>query len=163
MTRRTLAAALFVVLALSLAFSLAGSDAAAQTAMDQTVLGPGLYVFQTRTVSASCGDDERTGYVASFVAAVDGVPGSRTMNMHVIDNRYWSTWALTVDASGTVAGESLMDGTSGASRPRYVFHVTRDATGRFTGQAVRSYTTGSGSASHECTVTSDALLRRIDV
>ena len=36
----------------------------------QTVLGPGLYVFQTRTRDASCGDSEPDGYVLSFFAAV---------------------------------------------------------------------------------------------
>jgi len=48
---------------------------------DQTVLGPGMYVFQTRTRSATCGDDERTGYVSTFLAPIHGVPGSRTMRM----------------------------------------------------------------------------------
>lgn len=139
------------------------AGARAQTVADQSVLGPGLYVFQTRTVSASCGDDERTGYVSSWVAAIDGVPGSATMNMHVVDNQYWSTWTLTVSADGVVSGEAFMAGTSGPSRPRNTFHVTRDTAGRFTGRSVRSYQRTEGGVAQQCEVTSDALLRRIDL
>ncbi len=131
--------------------------------MDQTVLGPGVYVFQTRTLAATCGDDERSGYVSSFVASIDGVPGSRAMTMHLHDARYWSTWDLTVAASGSVHGSSLMDGTSGPNRPNNVFDVTRDASGRFTGHGARGYdATIAGHAQH-CEVTYDALMRRIDL
>ena len=135
----------------------------AQVASDQQVLGPGLYVFQTRTVSATCGDDERTGYVASFVAAVDGVPGAATMHMHVVDNQYWPSWNLTISAEGAVHAESFMDGTTGAGRPRSAFTVTRSGPQRFTGQGTRSYQATVDGAARTCTVTYDALLRRIDL
>lgn len=135
----------------------------APVAMDQTVLGPGLYVFQTRTLAATCGDDERTGYVSSFVASIDGVPGSRSMQMHLVDARFWSSWTLTVGADGMIHGESLMDGTTGASRPMNRFDVSRDATSRFTGRGARSYDATIGGHAQHCEVTFDALLRRIDL
>lgn len=155
--------ALFALSAFLLATLAHDAGARAQTAADQTVLGPGLYVFQTRTVSASCGDDERTGYVSSWVAAIDGVPGSASMTMHVVDNQYWSTWTLTISADGVISGESFLTGSSGPSRPRNTFHVTRDSGGRFTGRSVRSYQRTEGGVAQQCEVTSDALLRRIDL
>ncbi len=155
--------AVFALSAILLVALAHGAGARAQTASDQTVLGPGLYVFQTRTVSASCGDDERTGYVSSWVAAIDGVPGSASMNMHVVDNPYWGTWSLSISADGVVSGEAFMTGTSGPNRPRNTFHVTRDASGRFTGRSVRSYQRTEGGVAQQCEVTSDALLRRIDL
>jgi hypothetical protein len=136
----------------------------APVAMDQMALGPGLYVFQTRTLGATCGDDERTGYVSSFVASIDGVPGSRSMQMHLLDARFWSTWTLTVSASGMIHAESLMDGTTGANRPMNAFDVSRDATGpRFTGHGARTYEGTVGGHAQHCEVTFDALLRRIDL
>ena len=134
----------------------------APVAMDQTVLGPGLYVFQTRTLAATCGDDERSGYVSSFAASIDGVPGSRSMHMQLLDARFWSSWTLTVNAAGMIHGESLMDGTTGASRPMNSFDVSRDATGRFTGHGARTYEGTVAGHTQHCQVTFDALLRRID-
>jgi len=152
-----------IVSTVSLGLRTTAANAQAPIAMDQAVLGPGLYVFQTRTLGATCGDDERTGYVSSFVAAIDGVPGSRTMQMRLMDNQYWSSWTLTVSAEGMITGASLMNGTSGPHRPTNDFHVTRDAAGRFTGQGVRGYDATVGGASHHCEVSFDALLRRIDI
>ncbi len=129
---------------------------AAQTG-DQSVLGPGLYVFQTRTRSATCDDDERTGYVSSFVAAVQGVPGSRSMRMQLVNSPYWSTWTLQIDAQNRVTGESTLDGASGPSAPRNRFEIRVDRD-RFTGTGTRTYARGA----QQCSVTYDALLRRID-
>ncbi len=134
----------------------------APVAMEQTVLGPGLYVYQTRTLGATCGDDERTGYVSSFVASIDGVPGSRSMHMHLIDARFWSSWTLTVNADGMIHGESSMDGTTGANRPMNTFDVRRDPTMRFTGHGARTYEATIGGHPQHCEVTFDALIRRID-
>jgi len=127
----------------------------------QTILGPGLYVFQTRTRSASCGDDERTGYVSSFVAPIHGVPGSRTMRMQLLNSPYWSEWRITVNAQDAVIGESTMTGQRGPSAPRNQFEVRVDRD-RFTGTGTRTYTRTAGGRTEQCSVTYDALLRRID-
>jgi hypothetical protein len=127
----------------------------------QTILGPGLYVFQTRTRSASCGDDERTGYVSSFVAPIHGVPGSRTMRMQLLNSPYWSEWRITVNAQDAVIGESTMNGQRGPSAPRNQFEVRVDRD-RFTGTGTRTYTRTAGGRTEQCSVTFDALLRRID-
>lgn len=152
-----------LAIALVLLFSSSAFAQDAPVAMDQSALGPGIYVFQTRTLAATCGDDERSGYVSSFVATIDGVPGSRTMSMHLTNARFWSTWSLTVDAAGMVHGESLMDETTGANRPTNRFDVSRDATGRFTGHGARGYDTTLAGHPQHCEVSFDALLRRIDI
>ena len=124
----------------------------------QTVLGPGMYVFQTRTRSASCDDDEATGYVTTFLAPVHGVPGSREMRMTLVNSQYWPTWQITVDAQNRVSGESTLAGASGPNAPRNRFTVSwqRD---RFVGTGTRTYRSGA----RECRVEYDALLRQIDL
>ena len=126
----------------------------------QSILGPGLYVFQTRTVSATCGDDERTGYVHTFIAPIHGVPGDREMRMQLTNSPYWPTWTIRVGADGAVTGEAVLGGEDdpGPSTPRSRFEVRRDGE-RFTGRGSRSYV----SDGRRCTVTYDALLRRFDV
>lgn len=154
---RTIRAGLALAVAASALLAVPGT---AQTDT-QTILGPGLYVFQTRTRSASCGDDERTGYVSSFVAPIHGVPGSRTMRMQLLNSPYWSEWRITVNAQDAVIGESTMNGQRGPSAPRNQFEVRVDRD-RFTGTGTRTYTRTVGGRAEQCSVTFDALLRRID-
>lgn len=123
----------------------------------QTVLGPGMYVFQTRTRTATCADDERTGYVSSFVAPIHGVPGSRTMEMQLLNSPYWSRWTITVNADNHVLGRSTLNGQSGPNAPTNEFDVHRERD-RFVGTGVRRYRNGG----RACEVRFDALLRRID-
>lgn len=133
---------------------------AAQTD-DQTILGPGLYVFQTRTRGATCNDDERNGYVSSFVAPIHGVPGSRRMSMQLINTDYWSRWTIRVEGDDRVIGDSTMNRMRGPSAPRNHFEVTRQGD-RFIGTGTRTYTRTVDGRAQECAVTYDALLRRID-
>ena len=163
MTRRTWVGAVLgvTVLASSVAPG-TGSGASAQEAPGaQSVLGPGLYVFQTRTRAASCADDERTGHVSSFFASNHGVPGSRTMHMGLVNSPYWSTWTLTVGADDSITGDAFLDGSSGPSRPTSHFVVTR-RDDRFTGEGTRTYEAVIEGTRRRCVVTYDALLRRID-
>ena len=148
-----------LVAILASALSLDASSGAAQDT--QSVLGPGLYVFQTRTRSATCDDDERTGYVSSFVAPIHGVPGARSMRMQLVNSPWWPTWTLEVTPAGRIVGESTMQGQSGpsAARNRFDIGVDRD---RFTGTGTRTYTSTVGGRPRPCSVTYDALLRRID-
>ncbi|UJR84082.1 hypothetical protein [Sandaracinus amylolyticus] len=150
-----------IAIAVALGVVLGWARADAQGGGEQTVLGPGLYVFQTRTRAATCGDDERTGYVTSFVAPIDGVPGSRTMRMRTPDSQYWSSWTITIGGDDAISGEAFLTGSSGPNRPVSRFTVRRDRD-RFTGQGVRSYDATVGGATRRCEVTYDALLRRID-
>lgn len=143
---------------ISLSFACVVGAARAQTRDDQRVLGPGMYVFQTRTTRASCDDDERTGYVSSFVAPIHGVPGASTMRMQLLNSPYWSTWSVTVQADGRVVAESTLDGAEGPNAPTNRFEVRREGD-RFTGTGVRRYRSGS----RQCEVRYDALLRRIDL
>ncbi|MCA9606114.1 MAG: hypothetical protein KC619_10995 [Myxococcales bacterium] len=132
-----------------------GTSAAAQS--QQTVLGPGMYVFQTRTRSASCADDEATGYVSTFMAPIHGVPGSRSMRMTLTNSEFWPTWTITVDAANRVLGDATLAGSSGPSAPRNHFSVSAQGD-RFTGTGQRTYRANG----RECRVEYDALLRRID-
>lgn len=153
MTR--LAAALALVIGAGLAPSAPRVRAQEQAPeYEQSVLGPGLYVFQTRTVSATCGDDERTGYVSTFVAAIHGIPGSREMRMQLVNSPWWASWTLRVEPSGQIIGDARVEGESRTNH----FEVSRDRRGRFAGQGTRTYRSGQ----QRCSVTFDALLRRID-
>lgn len=124
----------------------------------QQDLGPGLYVFQTRTRSATCADDERTGYVSTFVAPIHGVPGSRAMRMQLLNTEYWPTWQIQVTREGHIVGDARLAGARGADAPANHFEVTRSRD-RFTGTGHRTYRAGG----RECRVDYDALLRRIDM
>ncbi len=145
-----------VVSALIVSALCSGSRAFAQDD-DQTVLGPGMYVFQTRTRSASCDDDEQTGYVSTFMAPIHGVPGNRRMRMTLPDSRYWPAWTITVGEGDEVIGDATLAGASGPSAPTNHFSV-RLRGDRFVGTGTRRYRRGE----QACRVEYDALLRRID-
>src|SRR4051794_506497 len=76
----------------------------------QTLLLPGLYLFQTRTREGSCDDAERTGYVTSGVATLDGVPGARSVKLQLLSSKYWPTWTLTIAADDLIVGTAIMGG-----------------------------------------------------
>ena len=134
--------------------ALSDGDAAAQTRDEQAVLGPGAYVFQTRITQASCGDVDRTGYVNTYHASVEGIPGAGDMVMRVIDSSYWPRWTLGVRADGQVTADATSERVRGANH----FEVRRSGS-RYTGTGTRRYRSGS----RTCSVTYDALLRRIDL
>src|SRR5215471_18093099 len=106
------------------------------TEQPQTVLMPGLYLFQTRTRDGSCNDAPRTGYVTSSVATLDGVPGSRTMTMQLLNSKYWPTWTLTIGADDAIAGAAYLNGAKddkdGSSR--FELHAKKE---RFQGVGTR--------------------------
>lgn len=143
----------FVVGLVALGIAAASSTPAnAQRSDDQEVMGPGLYIYQTRITGASCEDATRTGYVDSFVAAINGVPGSRTMDMMLTNSDHWKEWDLTVQANGTIVGVARVRNRSAR------FEVRRNGS-RFTGTGNRQY----NSNGQRCRIDFDALLRRIDV
>lgn len=127
----------------------------------QTVLVPGLYLFQTRTRDGSCNDAPRTGYVTSSVATLDGVPGSRTMTMQLLNSKYWPTWTLTVALDGTITGTANMSGAkddaNGSSR--FEIKAKKD---RFQGVGARSYPSTQDGKPVRCTLNYDALLKLLD-
>lgn len=126
----------------------------------QTFLGPGMYVFQTRVRSATCNDDQATGYVDSFIAPIHGVSGSRRMTMHLLNSEYWSDWTIVVNERDEIYGDSTLRNFRGSDPPTNHFMVTRRDPARYTGLGVRSY---RGQNGQPCQVFFDALLRRVDV
>lgn len=143
----------FALCSLLLLALVAPNAGEAQTRDDQTVLGPGIYVFQTRITSATCGDASRTGFVSSRFVAIDGIPGHRHMTMRVLDSQYWSRWELEVEANGMIAGHAENERIRGENR----FEVAPRGS-RFTGTGTRTYQSGE----RRCSVSYDALLRRLD-
>jgi hypothetical protein len=126
----------------------------------QAVLGPGLYVFQTRTREATCGDAEPDGYVLSFLAAIDGVPGATSMSMQVINTKHFNSWTLKVTPAGQVVGDSKIG--NAADAPDSHFEVSLDGP-RFKGTGYRSYNGTLNGKPVRCKVSYDALLRRVDI
>jgi len=129
---------------------------------EQEVLGPGLYIFQTRVRGATCNDDFRTGYVTSFFASVDGVPGERSMQMTLLNSPYWPTWQLKIDPDGQIAGIIKIDGDGPRASRESRFSAKKDSN-RFTGVGSRSYWSQISGQWRRCTVHFDVLLRRFDV
>lgn len=157
-------------LALSLAFAASvlvlvaspGSLAQGQPdgeAAKQTVLGPGLYVFQTRTRDASCGDSEPDGYVLSYFAAIHGIPHAMAMTMELVNTPHFKTWTLKVVGNNQVVGDSKI-GTA-ADAPDTHFDVKQDGD-RFKGTGFRTYNGTLNGKKVRCRVNYDALLRRLD-
>lgn len=146
--------------ALALALTVAPSSMTAQEA-EQTVLGPGLYVFQTRIDHATCGDGERTGHVSSYFAAVDGIPGSRSMQMNLLNSSYWPSWTLAVSPSNAVIGDARMRGQTGPNAGVSHFELTYDRN-KFTGRGTRSYDATVNGQRQRCRISYDALLRKLD-
>jgi len=140
------------VLVLGLLPALNGPPASAQRRQQQEVLGPGIYIYQTRITEATCNDATRTGYVDSYVAAINGIPGASSMDMMLTNSEYWKEWDLTVQANGMIVGQARVRNRSAR------FEVRRNGT-RFTGTGNRVYTSNG----QRCTIEYDALLRRIDV
>ena len=125
-----------MVLAASLLLGdgLAGSArerASAQAAPEQapqTILAPGLYLFQTRTRDGTCNDAPRTGYVTSAIGALDGVPGSRVMTLQLLNSKYWPTWTLTVTDKDLIIGSAVMGGgnNAGAGASRFELSAKKE-------------------------------------
>jgi hypothetical protein len=137
--------------------SVVGVPAVAQD-YDQTILGPGLYAYQTRVTGATCGDDRQTGYISTFMGTIDGIPGHRQMQMKLINNRYWREWTITVRRGGVVVGESAVP-----EQEREAHFEVRRRGGRFVGEGSRSYFSTIDGERRRCTVSVDVLLRRFDV
>lgn len=127
----------------------------------QTVLMPGLYLFQTRTRDGTCNDAPRTGYVTSAVATLDGVPGARSMTMQLVNSKYWPTWSLTIANDESISGSAIMlggkDETKGTSR----FEM-RAKKGRFQGIGSRTYPSQVDGKPVRCTLNYDVLLKLLD-
>jgi hypothetical protein len=139
--------------------TLRGTTRAEPAQAKQSVLGPGLYVFQTRTRESTCGDAEPDGYVLSYVAAIDGVPGAIEMSMQLVNTKHFNSWNLKV-SGGKVVGDSRIG--SAPDAPDSHFEVAYDGT-RFKGTGFRTYNGKLNGKPQRCRVSYDALLRRIDI
>ncbi len=125
---------------------------------EQNMLGPGMYAFQTRVRASTCGDAEPDGYVLTYVTTIDGIPGSATMKMEVVNSEYFKEWTLKITDS-QVVGDSKIG--SAAAAPESHFEVKREGD-RFKGKGSRSYNGSLNGKAQRCSVTYDALLRRVD-
>ena len=134
-------------------------DAGVAPERKQTVLGPGLYVFQTRTREATCGDSEADGYVLSYFAAIHGIPHSVEMKMELVNTPHFKDWTLKVAANNVIRGESRI-GTA-ADGPETHFEVKLEGD-RFKGTGARTYNSTVAGKKVRCRVNYDTLLRRLD-
>ena len=127
----------------------------------QTLLMPGLYLFQTRTRDGTCNDAPRTGYVTSAVATLDGVPGARSMTMQLLNSKYWPTWTLTILGEDTINGAANMGGakddTNGSSK--FELKPKKD---RFQGVGSRAYPGQKDGKPARCILNYDVLLKPLD-
>jgi hypothetical protein len=126
----------------------------------QTILAPGLYLFQTRTRDGTCRDAQRTGYVTSSVATLDGVPGARTMTMQLLNSKYWPTWTLTIATDGSIVGTANMGGAKddAAGSSRFEIRAKKE---RYQGVGARSYPGQLDGKPARCTLNYDALLKSL--
>jgi hypothetical protein len=133
----------------------------APTDKPQTILVPGLYLFQTRTRDGSCNDAPRTGYVTSAVATLDGVPGSRALTLRLLNSKYWPVWKLNVTADDAILGDANMfdgkDGSVGSSH--FEMKAKKD---RFQGVGTREYSSTEGGKAVRCRLNYDVLLKPMD-
>lgn len=147
------------VVVLALSAQLLGAEVqAAPTEAKQAILGPGLYAFQTRVRNSTCGDALPDGYVVTYLASIDGVPGAVDMAMELINTAHFKRWKLKV-AGNSVLGEARMGDAPDA--PDSHFEVTLDKD-RFKGTGSRSYNAKVDGKTTRCRVNYDALLRRLD-
>lgn len=124
----------------------------------QTILPPGLYLFQTRTREGTCNDAPRTGYVTSAIATLDGVPGSRVMTLQLLNSKYWPTWTLTVLENDVIVGTAVLGGgkDESAGTSRFEISAKKD---RFQGVGNRTYPSKVAGETVNCTLSYDALLK----
>jgi len=132
---------------------------ASSTEGKQTVLGPGLYVFQTRTRDASCGDSEPDGYVATYFAAIHGVPHNPAMGMELVNTPHFKEWTLKVLNNNGVVGDSRIGASPDGPDSHFEVKLEGD---RFKGTGYRTYNGTVAGKRQRCRVNYDALLRRLD-
>ncbi len=137
------------------------AEAQAPEIKPQTILPPGLYLFQTRTREGTCNDAPRTGYVTSAVATLDGVPGSRVMTLQLLSSKYWPTWTLTVTEKDLIVGTAIMGGGKDESAGTSRFELTSKKD-RFQGVGTRTYPSKVAGETVSCTLSYDALLKPLD-
>lgn len=137
------------------------AQGAAPEVAPQTILAPGMYLYQTRTREGTCNDAPRTGYVTSAIATLDGVPGSRVMTMQLLNSKYWPTWTLTVTAENMIIGVANMSGGKDASLGSSRFEISPKKD-RFQGVGTRTYPSKVAGEPVSCTLSYDALLKPLD-
>jgi hypothetical protein len=153
-------ACLFGVLCFAVVAPYAHGEAPQAEANRQTVLGPGLYVFQTRTRDATCRDSEGDGYVLTFLGAIHGIPHAVSMTMELTNNQHFKNWTLKVSNNNQVVGDSRMGTTPDAPDTHFDVKLEGD---RFKGSGYRSYNGTVDGKKIRCRVNYDALLRRLDL
>jgi hypothetical protein len=140
--------------------SLTRAQEAADEAHPQTILQPGLYLFQTRTRNGTCPDAPRTGYVTSAVATLDGVPGARKMTMNLLSSKYWPSWQLSISMDDVITGSANMMGAQDDKNGSSRFEMTSKKD-RFQGTGSRMYPSKVDGQPVQCVLNYDVLLKPI--
>ena len=99
--------------------------------------------------------------MTSAVATLDGVPGSRTMTLKLLNSKYWPTWTLSVSADNVITGSANMNGAKDDSAGSSRFEL-REKKERFQGVGSRSYNSTEGGKTVRCTLNYDALLKPLN-
>lgn len=140
------------------AASLMPASAPAQPEAPQTLLGPGLYVFQTRLDHATCGESSDSGKVTSYFAALDGRPGAREMKMSLLNSPHWPTWTVTVSSENKIYGDAQQANVAGPHRGEAHFELELQR-GKLMGRGSRAWTMRVDGKPTRCRMAFDALLK----
>jgi hypothetical protein len=125
----------------------------------QTVLAPGLYVFQTRLDHSSCGASG-SGDVTSYFASIDGRPGAREMKMSLMNSEHWPEWRITIPADDKVYGDAQQAKVTGPHRGEAHFELKVER-GKFVGRGSRAWSQRVDGKMTRCRMAYDALLKRL--
>ena len=146
----------------ALAFTLSSDASGQQVRSEQDVLGPGVYIYQTRLDRATCEEDSVRGYVTSYYAAIDGTPGAREMTMSLLNTQSWPRWTLVVRRDGTLVGDASFRNQNNPNQPRAHFEVRRQGE-QLVGRGYREYFQTINGRRRRCRNEFDALLKRLDL
>ncbi len=124
----------------------------------QTILPPGLYVFQTRLDHATCGESSSSGNVTSYFAALDGRPGAREMTMTLLNSSNWPAWKITIRGTDKVIGDAQQANVVGPHRGEAHFELQL-ARGKLVGRGSRAWTQRVDGEPTRCRMAFDALLK----
>lgn len=132
--------------------------APAQDETPQTILPPGLYVFQTRLDHSSCGESSSSGNVTSYFATIDGRPGAREMKMRLMNSDHWPEWTITVPEDRKLYGDAQQAKVTGPHRGEAHFELELKR-GKLVGRGSRAWTQRVNGEPTRCRMAFDALLK----
>jgi hypothetical protein len=124
----------------------------------QSILAPGLYVFQTRLDHATCGESSSSGNVTSYFATLDGRPGAREMKMTLMNSEYWPEWTVRIPEGNKVYGDAQQAKVTGPHRGEAHFELELKR-GKLVGRGSRAWSQRVNGEMTRCRMAYDALLK----